>query len=296
MNRDELLHEIREAADMVDSEFISDETLDGWVDTSLRQLQFLLVERYGAEYWAKHTWIQVRPGSDPTVAWPRPTLNPESEIPGPDTGYSTSYSLPDEFNILVRCSFVEGTVTRVTGEVGTTSSHEVRRTDLWQVNTSNKLIYPMHALETPTQLMSYDPADWIQHEVGYRLRHGPINAFSLSGYDGATPVYTIANHMGAAIEFLPVPKSYYAVQVTYVPAPSLLPNHPHIGYVVADCAAQCLEKQGSDSSFQRQRQALEAKLLETSVSSPRKALPNKIRRVNSTNNIGAGSFPRWPYR
>jgi hypothetical protein len=295
MNRDELVQRIREAADMVGSDFVSNAELDGWIDTSIRSLYWLLVDKYGAEYFSASTWLQVRPGTDPNVGWPRLTLNPESEYPSPDLGYSSAYALPDNFERIIRVQFLAGTVSRTVVEAGHETEHEARRTESWQLNTLERTAYPMHSIETVGQAMCFDPIDWRQTRVGYRIRRGPARVFALNTYDNGVPVYTVLEHLGSVIDFLPVPNGNYAVQVTYAQTPSLLPNHPHIEYVISDCAAQCLEKQQSDSGALRARQALEGQLIEQGSARPSNARPRQIQRIHGANRID-GVTGRWGAR
>jgi hypothetical protein len=296
MNRDELHEKIREAADMVDSQFVSPRELDGWIDLSLRNLHALLVSKYGADYWSTETWIQVRPGTDPNIAWPRFAADAATEITGPELGYSSAYALPDDFLRVVRVQFLAGTVQRVTGEVGELGSHAPLRSDAWRLVTTDRTAYPMHQVESTSQLMCFDPLDWAQTNVGYRLRHGPRRCFRMKGTDQlGAPVYQVVTHTGSIIEFLPVPASQYAVQVTYVHKPMLLPDHPHIEYVVADCAAQMLEKEQSDSSALRQRQSFEINLIEQGACKPQASRPRQIQRMGGSNRISYNPA-RGPYR
>jgi len=63
----------------------------------------------------------------------------------------------------------------------------------------------------------------------------------------------------ALIQFLPVPSGRYAVQFFYVPKPRVPSGDTeHLAYdfpdwIIFDCAAECLEKQESDSRPMRAR-------------------------------------------
>lgn len=250
MNRGELRTAILRRADMVGSDFVSDPELDTWIDLSVAELHGILRQKYGDEYWSKTTWIQVRPGTDPNIAWPRPELNAESAIPGPDTGYPASYGLPLDFLSLVRCQFLKGTVTRQTVQVqaGNDGEFQLQPAENWTLNCPDKRAYPMRPIDTTGAMMDFNPRDWTAGGVEYRLRSGPVRQLSLNTFNGGQPAYTEVWHHGTVIEFLPPPIAEYAVQITYVQAPQLLPDHPHIGYVICGVAAMCLNKQQQDPS------------------------------------------------
>lgn len=293
MDRAQLRTAIRQKADMVDSLFVTDTEIDGLIDLSVADLYDILTRQYGDEYWATTTWIQVRGGTDPNIAWPRLEINRESPIPGPDEGPESCYALPDDFARLVRCQFFAGTVTRKSVLLEVPEGTDVVPALNWTLNCPDKRAYPMHPIDTAGQVIDFTPCDWRQARVAYRLRHGPMQQMSRSGTLYGEPVFTIVTHYGTAIEFLPVPNGEYAVQVTYVPTPSLLPNHPFPDYIIFDCAAQCLEKQRSDSSTLRALQARVVQRIEQYAKTPDAANPPKVVDIYGTNRVGGRRWP-WP--
>ena len=244
MNRDELRLAIRRRADMVGSAFVSDDELDAWCDIAIAELHGILRSKYGDEYFAKTTWIQVIPGTDPNIAWPRFEANVENSIPGPDTGYASAYPMPDDFLSLLRVQFLRGEVSRANVQVGVPGNFNTEAAENWTLNTQDKRALPMRPIDTPGQLIDFTPRNWMQFTPKYRLRSGPVRQLSYSTVGEYTEVW----RTGTVIDFLPPPAEKYAVQVTYVRAPCLLPNHPHIAYVICGVAAMCLGKQQQDPS------------------------------------------------
>jgi hypothetical protein len=293
MNRSELRTAIRRGADMVNSLFVTDDELDNWIDLSVASLYDILVAQYGDEYWSSTTWIQVRPGTDTTIAWPRLEIGVDTALAGPDTGYPSSYILPDDFVRLVRCQYLAGTVTRQQVEVGELTAHAPETVYNWTLNCPDKHAYPMHRIDTPGQEIDFTPRSWLQTHVGYRLRRGVGQQLRYVGFDAA-PIYSVVTRTGTVIDFLPVPDAYYAVQVTYVPRPMLLPNHPFPEYLINDCIALCLEKQQSDSSVQRALQARVVEQIQQYSRTPDAANPPKIVDVYGSNRI-PGSNSRLPW-
>lgn len=248
MNRDELRTAILRRADMYGSDFVSEPELDAWIDISIAELHGILRSKYGDEYFAKTTWIQVNPGSNPNIAWPRTELNVESPIPGPDLGFPASYPLPDDFQSLLRCQFLRGTVSRANVQIAIGEDVSTQATENWTLSTPDRHAYPMSTIDSIGDVIDFTPRSWVQCLPQYRLRSGPVRQLSLSTYVAGQPVYSEVWHNGTVIEFLPVPAEQYAVQVTYVQSPQLLPDHPHIGYVICGVAAMCLSKQQQDPS------------------------------------------------
>lgn len=233
---------------MYGSAFVSEPELDAWIDISLAELHGILRSKYGDEYFAKTTWIQVNPGTDPNIAWPRAELNVESPIPGPDTGFPAAFPLPDDFLSLLRCQFIRGTVTRQNVLLGDADGSVTVPSENWTLVSPDRRAYPMTPIDSVGQIIDFTPRNWTQCAVNYRLRSGPVRQLSLATYIGGEPAYSEVWHHGTIIEFLPVPNEQYAVQVTYVQAPQLIPDHPHIGYVICGVAAMCLAKQQQDAS------------------------------------------------
>lgn len=292
MDRSALRTAIREAANMANSLFVTDTEIDRMIDLSVADLFDILAKQYGDEYWAKTWWIQVRAGSDTAIAWPRFEPTPESPITAPDLGYPSCYALPNDFMRLVRCQFFRGTVSRQSVQVGTLVSHTAQSTQNWTLSCADKRAYPMHRIDTPGQLIDFEPRDWMQTRVAYRLRHGPISALSYLGLDGSTPVYTLVTNSDSVIDFLPVPNASYAVQVTYVPTPALHPtNHPFQDYLLYDCAAQCKEKEESDSSTLRALQQRVIDRIERYARTPDAAQAPKVADVYGRNRIPSSGDP-----
>jgi hypothetical protein len=255
VNRIELRAAILLRADMADSQFLDDSELDLMIDSSVATLHDILVAQYGDEYWSKTAWIQVSPGTDPNVSWPRPRLDGFTSTP-PDSGAPSCYPLPSDFIRLVRCQFFEGAFTWDTIRIGVEGNYREDRSNNYYLQTTGLIGYPMERIESFGQVMDFTPADWRQRGVAYRLRRGPVRdlIWSSSG-TGGQRYYTELIKTGTVIEFLPPPSKSYAVQVTYVPTPVLLPDHPFPEYLIYDCAALCLEKQRSDSSILRALQS-----------------------------------------
>lgn len=291
MNRDELRLAIRRAADMVNSQFVTDKEIDLMIDSSVGALYDILCQQYGDEYWSTVTWIQVSPGTNSQIAWPKLQTTAAS----PDRGYPSAYALPDDFVRLVRAEFLVGTVTRQSATMGSVGGvHWTAADNTWALSASDKTAYPMHRIETAGQRIDMQPREWTQTHVGYRLRHGPAWALQASGVDGVTILYERAYVMGSLIEFLPVPAGSYAVQITYVPEATLLPNHPFPNYLIYDCAALCLEKQQSDSSTLRALQQREVNRIEQYSRTPDAANPPMVVDVYGSNRIPRGRGYPWP--
>jgi len=294
MNRDELRTAILRRADMVGSAFVSDAELDAWIDISIAELHGILRTKYGDEYFSKTTWIQVIPGTDPNIAWPRLEANVESSIPGPDTGYASSYPMPDDFLSLVRVQFLRGDVTRTSVQVGTPGDYRIEASENWTLSTPDKRALPMHPIDTAGQLMDFTPRNWMSHTPKYRLRGGPVRQLSLTTLnEGGSPAYAEVWKMGTVIDFLPPPAERYAVQVTYVQAPQLLPTHPHIAYVICGVAAMCLSKQQQDPSALLAEQGKVVSLISGPVATVDAANPKRVVDVR-----GGGLRRRygpWPY-
>jgi hypothetical protein len=283
MNRGELRTAILRRADMVGSSFVSDAELDVWIDLLVTELHGILRQKYGDEYWSGITWIQVRPGSDASIAWPRLEINPESAIPGPDTGYASAYALPLDFLSLVRCQFLRGTVSREVVQIGTGEDYQWRSAENWTLNCPDMRAYPMRTIDTPGELIDFTPRDWTSIGVRYRLRSGPVRQLSLTSFnEGGSPAYSEVWHHGTIIEFLPPPIAEYAVQVTYVRAPQLLPNHPHIGYVICGVAAMCLQKQQQDPSALLAEQGKVVSLITGPSATVDAANPRRVTDVRRT--------------
>lgn len=291
MNRDELRLAIRRRADMVGSAFVSDGELDAWIDLSISELHGILRAKYGDEYFSKTTWIQVIPGTDPSIAWPRLEANVESSIPGPDTGYASSFPLPDDFLSLVRVQFLRGSVTRQVVQVGSGGSYSWESAENWTIDSPDKRALPMQPIDTAGQLIDFTPRSWMSHAPMYRLRSGPVRQLSLDSSNvGGSPAFAEVWIQGTVIDFLPVPAERYAVQVTYVKAPSLLPNHPHIAYVICGVAAMCLNKQQQDPSALLAEQAKVVSLISGPQGTVDAANPKRVVDVR-----GGGLRRRgWP--
>lgn len=294
MNRDELRLAIRRRADMVGSAFVSDDELDAWCDIAIAELHGILRSKYGDEYFSKTTWIQVTPGTDPTIAWPRLEVNTESPIPGPDTGYPSSYPLPDDFLSLVRVQFFRGEVTRSTVQVGSGGLYSLEAAENWTLNSPDKRSLPMHPIDTAGQLIDFTPRNWMQFIPKYRLRSGPLRQLSLDSLNvGGSPAYSEVWRSGTVIDFLPPPAEKYAVQVTYVGSPCLLPNHPHIAYVICGVAAMCLSKQQQDPSALLAEQGKVVALITGPEATKDAANPHRVVDIR-----GGGMRRRmgpWPY-
>lgn len=272
MNRDELRLAILRRADMVGSAFVSDSELDTWIDIAIAELHGILREKYGDEYFSKTTWIQVNPGTDPNIAWPRFEANVESSIPGPDTGYASSYPMPPDFLSLVRIQFFRGEVTRANVQVGYGDLFSTEAAENWTLNCPDKRAYPMHPIDTAGQLIDFTPRNWVQSGVAYRLRSGPVRQLSYASFGQYNEVW---KH-GTIVDFLPPPTEKCAVQVTYVQAPQLLPDHPHIGYVICGVAAMCLSKQQQDPSALLAEQGKVVALISGPVATKDAANPKRV--------------------
>lgn len=278
---------------MVGSLFVTDDELDLMIDSSVADLYDLLTTQYGDEYFSRTSWIQTYAGTDPNISWPRLAIDPAIWT-GPDDGPISAYALPDDFVRLVRVQFFVGTVTNTSVRIGTLAEYNVRSQENWTLNCTDKRAYPMHRIDTPGQVIDFTPMDWSQTRVGYRLRHGPLRQLRWIGLDGGVPVYTEDFCNGTAIDFLPVPKSSYAVQVTYVPTPTLLPNHPFPEYLIFDCAALCLEKQRSDSSTLRALQErVKARIAQYSRTPDAANAPRVVDVYGSNRIPTSGEFPPW---
>jgi hypothetical protein len=292
VTRDELRLAIRRAADMVDSGFVTDGEIDLMIESSVGALHDILCAQYGDEYWSTQTWIQVSPGSNTQIAWPKLQTTAAS----PDRGYPSAYALPDDFVRLVRAEFVVGTVTRNSAKMGPDVGPYVTDVDnTWSLSASDKTAYPMHRIETAGQRIDMQPREWRQTHVGYRLRHGPAWALQYARMDvgGGFPLYERKYVNGNLIEFLPVPAGSYAVQITYVPAPTLLPDHPFPQYLICDCAALCLEKQQSDSSTLRALQQREVQRIEQYARTADAANPPMCVDIYASNRIGTNRGEPW---
>lgn len=295
MNRDELHLAIRQRADMVGSPFVTDDEIDTWIDASVADLHDLLVAQYGAEYWSKTTWLQVLQQQDQQLGWPTSFVDmSRGRFDGPDyNAPETCFALPSDFARLVRCQFMVGTVTRDAVAVGpSSSSYSFELPENWCMVVTDRRAYPMHHIDTVGQMIDMAPQDWTQTRVGYRLRRG--NGRTLIGpthtTGGGAPIYEWAYHNGTVIDFLPIPSGSYAIQVTYSPKPSLLPDHPFPEYLIFDCAASCLEKQRSDSSVLRALQERVKARIEREGQTPDAANPPKMVDVYGSNRIGPDRF------
>ena len=275
---------------MVNSRFITDDDLNDWIDLSVASLAVLLTAAYGEDYFAQHCWLQVFPGGDPNIAWPKAYRY----ALGANTGYPCSYALPSNFRKLSRVHYFLGDITAEIAGVGTTGAYSIQPTGDWLMTTGQKTAWPMHRLDVAGQVMDYTPRAWEQTRVAYRLRYGPIMAAQYNGHSGigGVPLYDLVTHNGAALDFLPVPSQRYAVQVTYVPKPMLLPQHPFIEYVIADCAAQCKEQEENDSSAQRAEQSRVVMTIGEDKS-PDAANPPMVVDVYGRNRLPGDGWP-WP--
>jgi len=293
MNRDELRQAILRRADMVGSPFVSDDELDTWIDIAVAELHGVLREKYGDEYFSKTTWIQVRPGTDPNIAWPRFEANVESSIPGPDTGYASSYPLPDDFLSLVRLQYLIGTVTRATVKVDVSGVSSWEPAENWTITTDDKRALPMRPIDTAGMLIDFTPRSWRTVTPEYRLRCGPVRQLSLSGYVNGTPQYSEVWRQGSIVDFLPPPTELCAVQATYVRTAQLMPDHPHIGYVICGVAAMCLGKQQQDPSALLAEQGKVVSLITGPSATKDAANPKRVVDIR-----GGGLRRRggpWPY-
>ena len=294
MERAGLRLAIRQRADMVNSQFVTDDEINLMIDSSVAALHDILCTQHGDEYWAKISWINVFPGTDPNIAWPRPWLD-NSSTP-PDQGYASCYALPDDFMRLVRCQFMDGAFTWDAVRIGSESDFRNDKNPNVHLASVGKSAYPMHRLDTAGQVVSMVPADWKQTQVAYRLRRGPIRDLSwTSSGGGGTKYYTEITKTGTVIEFLPVPLRSYAVQVTYVPTAQLLPDHPFPEYLIFDCAALCLEKQGSDSSTLRALQGRVEQRIARESRTVDAANPPKVVDVYGRNRLpwAGNDYPPW---
>lgn len=274
MNRSELREQIRHNADMVGSLFVSDVELNALIDMHTRQLYDVLVAQYGEEYYCRTQWLGVNMIDQHSigqfVAWPNQTFGTSLAKPLVQTipdviagdvflplgGCKSSFVLAADFLRLLRVEFVRGTIRQttiavITGGGGNANSPQV------EVITSDREAFPIRRIDTPGQSMSLVPEDWTSNNVRYRLRAGQWRIISRN--DEMAPLAE-AVVRGTAIDFLPIPSSQYAVQLTYVPKALLLADdttqflYDFPEFVIHGCAAACLEKERSDSSVQRQLQ------------------------------------------
>jgi hypothetical protein len=288
MNREELRLTIRRRCDMVDSDFVTDDEIDLMIDSAVGVLYDILADAFGDEYWSTPYWFNVYPGTDPAIAWPRVLIDPAG-TGGPDDGPRSCYALPKDFRRLVRCQFFVGSVAQDPVRVGSVSMYEVRVSPSWRLTCSDKRAYPMHRMDTAGQIIDFTPKDWKQCGVVYRLRRGPVTELVQVGTDQGNAIYSETTHTGTVIEFLPVPSQHYAVQLMYVRNPELLPDHPFPEYLIYDCAALCLEKQGSDSSALRALQARTVASIKNDARTPDAASPPMVVDVQRNR---AGRDPR----
>lgn len=258
---------------MVQSSFIGTTELNGVIAASIRDLWAVLVRTFGDKSFAKSEWINAGPSvnnaegsTDQSVAWPKlgSSLLPtsyggfvlSSQLTA-DGGTVSKYTLPDDFERLVRVHFAHG---RVEKTAIVTSSAGEQYGPEWRLVTSqsNERMVPMRPLDIAATRISMLPTRWQQGSVRYRLHHGPHRiVFGTTDTNGnaiGSPSRWMQNW---AIDFLPVPLEDCAVQLFYVPkAPMPLNDTDEcdLGYpdwIIHDGAAYCLEKQRSDSSVQR---------------------------------------------
>jgi len=266
MNRADLRNQIRQRADMVGSLFISDTLeLNPWIDDATGDLYDFLARSYGDTKYAKSEWINVGPlennvegSTDPAVAWPKlGTALTATSYGGyvlsaqltADQGVVSKYTLPDDFQRLVRVHFVPGYVEK-TSAVNTPSGMQYGPE--WRLVASQSEFFPLEPMDLTGRVVDMRPVNWLQTTVNYRLHCGPhrivFGALDQNGDPVGSDSRWIPN---AAIDFLPVPQERYAVQVFYVPKPHLLSNdtelfaYEHDEWVICECAARCLEKQRS---------------------------------------------------
>jgi hypothetical protein len=274
MNRADLRTKIRQRADMVNSQFVSDAELNGLIDTSTEDLHDFMISKFGDKHFARVAWLNVRPDwaeaagevTDPTIAWPNNVqaynLVPGSEdeiimsspVATPGNGIAGGYVLPFDFARLVRIHFTVGYVTQVTA-TEIVPPPTSRNPSTWRlVTTGDGQFYPMRPMDLSGQVLDTKKRSWLANEPTYHLVHGPHYFITGTALD-CDPSWINST----IVQFLPLPDARCAVQVFYVPKPKLLADdashfaYDFTDYLIFDCAAECLEKQESDARPMRAR-------------------------------------------
>jgi hypothetical protein len=175
----------------------------------------------------------------------------------PGNGIPGGYILPFDFARLVRVHFTTGYVNQVNSLfLDPPDPPTTIHPSIWRLTTTGDgQFYPMRPMDLSGQPFDTKQRSWLADEPKYHLAHGPH--YHVTGSEGSVIEHQWIN--STIIQFLPLPDVRYAVQVFYVPkAHLLIDDTAHFAYdfpewIILDCAAQCLEKQESDSRPLRAR-------------------------------------------
>ena len=220
---------IRRRADMVNSPFVTDDEIVDLLNDNLEFIWRECVSAYGESVFCKETTINVTQFGASSGPWPA-TGGPGATVT------VTRYSLPTDFQRLIRAEWSEGTL-GISGPDYTVSG---QRQPVW---------YAMRPIDVVRMPRITEARAWVGYQPGYWVsaNMGPATLTELG--NGTVPFY---------ISFWPLPNAAVCVHIFY------LPNCPRYGatdnasfcnlnqlawqYVRDATAAMLLEKQRSDSS------------------------------------------------
>jgi hypothetical protein len=230
----------RQLSNMERNRFVTDTEIRDMMNRHIASIYKDCITAFGASTYAQRLLISglTSSGAAAIAIWPNTIKT------GPPVIETTEFAMPANFERLLRCDWVRGTVTAVADAKG----------QYFTITQDNVAWTPMHPVDLQGDIWDTTPREWIEGRVRYWLKTYP-------GADSATEHAAADTTTVWWMAFLPPPVAVVNVHIFYIPkAPAYtdadatinihLPNEAW-NFVLHSAAADMIRKREGDDKALR---------------------------------------------